>query len=74
MDFSKNSAKVIIYAWVNDTESLRTYGTKTDAYAVFRRMLDKGSPPDDWNALLKAAKDPAGVARFDKAKAPSSPT
>jgi len=38
-------AKLIIYAWVNDSESLRTYGAKHDAYAVFRKMLDKGSPP-----------------------------
>src|SRR5687767_7677776 len=45
-------SKVILYAWVNDSETLRTYGAKNDAYAVFRKMLDKGNPPDDWNALL----------------------
>jgi len=39
-----SSAKIIIYAWVNDETTLRTYGSKMDAYAVFRRMLDKGSP------------------------------
>ena len=49
-------AKVIIYAWVNDNDTLRTYGSKNDAYAVFRKMLDKGDPPDDWDALMKAAK------------------
>ncbi len=48
-------AKVIIYAWVNDEHSLRTYGSKTDAYAVFRSMLESGNPPDDWQALLDAA-------------------
>lgn len=47
--------KVIVYGWVNDAESLRAYGSKTDAYAVFRAMLDKGSPPDDWTALMKAS-------------------
>jgi toxin YhaV len=45
-------AKIIIFAWVNDETTLRTYGAKSDAYAVFRKMLDKGDPPDDWAALL----------------------
>jgi len=50
-----SEAKIIIFAWVNDQGSLRTYGAKTDAYAVFRAMLDKGNPPEDWAALMKAA-------------------
>ena len=49
------SAKIIIFAWVNDETTLRTYGSKSDAYAVFRKMLDKGNPPDSWDALLAAA-------------------
>jgi toxin YhaV len=48
------SAKVVIFAWVNDETTLRTYGAKTDAYAVFRRMLDNGNPPDGWAALMRA--------------------
>jgi toxin YhaV len=59
--------KVIIYAWVNDEDTKRTYGSKNDAYAVFRKMLDKGNPPDDWAALLKTAKTPEAVVRFQKA-------
>ena len=59
--------KVIIYAWVNDEDTKRTYGSKNDAYAVFRKMLDKGNPPDDWAALLKTANAPETVARFKKA-------
>ena len=51
------SAKVIVFAWVNDENTLRTYGSKSDAYAVFRKMLDKGNPPDDWAALLAAASE-----------------
>jgi toxin YhaV len=43
--------KTIIYAWVNDEDTLRAYGEKTDAYATFRRMLDRGIPPGDWAAL-----------------------
>ena len=53
-----STAKILIYAWVNDSDTLRTYGAKSDAYATFKRMLDRGSPPDDWNALLKEAKEP----------------
>ena len=55
-----SSAKIIIFAWVNDRDSLRTYGSKTDTYAVFKAMLDKGNPPDDWEAL---AKDSIAVAQ-----------
>ncbi len=50
-----SSAKIIIYAWVNDANTLRTYGSKTDAYAVFKGMLDRGDPPEDWDALIKAS-------------------
>jgi toxin YhaV len=59
--------KVIIYAWVNDEDTKRTYGSKNDAYAVFRKMLDNGNPPDDWAALLKTAQTPEALARFQKA-------
>ena len=54
-----SSAKIIIYAWVNDETTLRTYGAKTDAYAVFRKMLDKDDPPDDWATLLVSASSEA---------------
>jgi len=49
-----SAAKVIIYAWVNDEQSLRTYGARRDAYAVFKARLDKGNPPDSWSDLVKA--------------------
>ncbi len=52
-----SSARVIVFAWVNDETTLRTYGAKSDAYAVFRKMLDSGHPPDDWTALIAAAGD-----------------
>ncbi|TGD98278.1 type II toxin-antitoxin system YhaV family toxin [Methylobacterium nonmethylotrophicum] len=47
--------KVIILAWVNDERTLRAYGSRSDAYATFRRMLQHGNPPDDWTALMEAA-------------------
>lgn len=67
-------AKVIIFAWVNDENSLRTYGSKTDAYAVFKNMLNNGNPPDDWEALLKAASDSKTEKRFDKSFASKAQT
>ena len=46
-------SKVIILAWVNDEDTKRAYGSKTDAYTVFSGMLVKGHPPNSW-ATLKA--------------------
>lgn len=51
------SGKIIIYAWVNDRATLRTYGAKSDAYAVFAKMLDSGNPPEGWAALIAASSD-----------------
>lgn len=34
-----SEAKVIILGWVNDDDTKRAYGSKTDAYHVFSRML-----------------------------------
>ena len=67
-----SSAKVIVFAWVNDENTLRTYGSKSDAYAVFRKMLDGGNPPDDWAALMAAASDPE-VQRRLEAATPEAP-
>ena len=49
------TAKIIIYAWVNDRDTLQTYGAKSDAYEVFAKMLDSGNPPEDWAALMAAS-------------------
>lgn len=49
-------AKVIVYAWVNDERTLRSSGSKSDPYAVFEKMLGRGNPPDDWNALVTASR------------------
>jgi toxin YhaV len=67
-----STAKVIIFAWVNDETTLRTYGAKTDAYKVFKGMLEDGNPPDDWAALCKAASDQAAVDRLEKASPSNS--
>ncbi|GLS28956.1 toxin YhaV [Mesorhizobium albiziae] len=59
-----SEARIIIIAWVNDETTLRTYGAKNDAYAVFRTMLDKGNPPDDWASLLASASNKAATSRL----------
>lgn len=54
-------AKVIIFGWVNDEQTLRTYGVKTDAYAVFKKRLSDGNPPDKWEELFEQASDPSAI-------------
>jgi len=49
--------KVIVYVWVNDAESLRAYGSKTDAYALFQKMLASGYPPGSFEELLKQSRE-----------------
>ena len=48
-------SKVIVLAWVNDEDTKRAYESSADAYRAFRKMLDSGHPPDDWNQLLVEA-------------------
>ena len=45
-------AKIIVYAWVNDEDTKRATESPDDAYRVFRKMLDSGHPPSDWEPLL----------------------
>ena len=61
-------AKVIIYAWVNDDETRRTYGAKSDAYAVFKKMLDSGNPPDGWDELIKSVDGGSAKAKQGRRK------
>ena len=63
-----SKTNIIIFAWVNDENTLRTYGSKTDAYSAFKGMLDEGNPPDDWKASLAAASAKAVVKRLEEAK------
>jgi toxin YhaV len=59
-----SDAKIIVLAWVNDDTTLRAYGSKTDAYAIFKGMLEDGNPPDSFEALLREAK--AVTERFNE--------
>ncbi len=64
-----SSSRLIVLAWVNDSGSLRTYGSHSDAYAVFSRMLDQGNPPDSWDALRQAAQDQTTTKRLHRVAA-----
>ena len=52
-----SASKIIVYVWVNDEESLRAYGSKTDAYALFAKMLSSGYPPSTFEELLKQSRE-----------------
>lgn len=61
-------SKIIIFAWVNDDDSKRAYDSKSDAYRVFKRMLEDGHPPDGWSDLLKEASESSERLRHAAAK------
>ena len=47
--------RVIIYAWLNDQNTLRKAGGRNDPYTIFNSLLRKGRPPDGWDALIREA-------------------
>ncbi len=49
-------SRVIVLAWINDADTKRTYGSNTDAYRVFSKMLKSGHPPDGWDKPLSEAR------------------
>jgi toxin YhaV len=59
-----SASRIVVFAWVNDRDTLRKAGAVSDPYAVFARMLAQGNPPDDWPILVAAAQDPAAAQRF----------
>ena len=50
------ASRVIVYAWINDRDSQRKAGSKTDPYSVFTAMLQRGNPPDTWDDLVETSK------------------
>jgi toxin YhaV len=49
----ERTSKIIIYCWVNDENSLRKEGEKTDPYMVFSKMLKSGNPHGKWDDLAR---------------------
>ena len=62
--------KVIAFAWVNDEDTKRAYESGDDAYRVFRKMLESGHPPNDWEPLLTQATESSN--RLQKAASQAS--
>lgn len=58
------ASKIIVFAWLNDEKTLREYDSKDDAYLVFRKMLERGKPPTDWDRLLREAQAPDSLKRL----------
>jgi toxin YhaV len=55
--FSLRPAQLVIYVWLNDEATLRKEGAKTDVYAVFTAMLERGEVPESIAALQRAAQE-----------------
>ena len=51
----RSAIKVIIYVWLNDEFSLRKEGGKSDVYAVFKKMLQIETIPNDIDELIKSS-------------------
>jgi len=57
-----SKAKVIVFAWVNDEHTLRSAGSKSDPYAVFQKMLERGNPSIvQWGMSLSGGCESNGV-------------
>lgn len=59
----RSETHTLVFAWVNDTESLRERGSQTDVYTIFEKKLKSGRPPDDWDQLLADCKENRQVYR-----------
>jgi toxin YhaV len=56
--FASNPLPVVIYAWLNDEDTLRKEGSRTDVYEVFKRMLERGDVPSTINELIHGSIEP----------------
>lgn len=52
------ASRIIIYCWVNDENTLRKEGARTDPYSVFAKMLRSGNPPNGWDELAEQVVGP----------------
>lgn len=51
--------KNIIIAWMNDEFTYRKYGSKSDVYNIFKKMLSSGKIPTDYDELVCQSIDPS---------------
>lgn len=50
--------KKIIYAWINDENTLRKNGSRTDVYRAFKRLVDGGKIQNDYKELVRHSVSP----------------
>jgi len=62
-----SAEKTIIYAWVNDETTLRKSGSQTDPYVMFKKRLQEGNPPDNWDELFHSARTAGPIWDMDEA-------
>jgi toxin YhaV len=65
------NCKVLVFAWVNDEDTKRAHESGDDAYRGFRKMLESGHPPDDWEQPLAQATQ--SLNRLQKVASQASP-
>ena len=53
--FASKPLAVVIYAWLNDEDTLREEGSRSDVYEVFKRMLERGEVPSNINDLMQGS-------------------
>ena len=51
--FASTPLPLIVYVWLNDDDTLRKEGARTDVYARFRAMLERGEVPAGMADLLR---------------------
>ena len=56
--FASSPLAVVIYAWLNDEDTLRREGSRTDVYEVFKRMLERGEVPSSLDELMRGSVAP----------------
>ena len=60
--------RIIIYAWINDENTLRKRVSKTDPYALFGTMLESGDPPTSLADLMRVSSELQEPARRRRSK------
>jgi toxin YhaV len=60
--------KVIVYAWLNDENTIRKDGDKNDVYAVFERKLRSGKPPASIEDLVVESKQLKLTTKLERLK------
>lgn len=55
--WARSDKNRVVYVWLNDEDSLREEGSRSDVYRVFCELLRAGKVPNDFEELCAAARD-----------------